>query len=632
MNRQFEDVVAALRSDKSRDRRCTLLMGAGVSVKAGIPTASQFVDLIRERHARAYDRAEQKTYPWCMLELTASERRDLIAEYVDKAQVNWAHIAVAQLMKTGYVDRILTTNFDPLVIRACALVGLFPAVYDFAASQIFNPGDLPDEAVFYLHGQRTGFVLINTPEDFEHHSTLLAPVFQEAFQRRVWLVIGYSGGSDPVFEHLAAVSRFDNGLYWVGFGSGDPPSHVSEKLLVRGKDAFYVSGYDADSFLVLLAQELKAFPPDFVKTPFDYLESLLGTLTPYTPPKGRTNLDVTERARLAIRTAASQYREQTAAELVGKAEQLLLAGDYEQLTALKEEYDQMPTPELASAVAWGFVGVGNVLHERAVSDAVDADRLLALAAEQYEKALEVDPLNHEALYNMATACSMRANQLSGEEADRLYVRSFEMFERALDTRPGDADTLHNWALALAGHAERAAGDEADTLYAQAVQKYAEADEALPEDAMTLENWGVVLSGRARRKAGKEAQELFREALDKFEAADALNPNDASTLANWGESLLGYSQTKDGEEAIALLASAREKLLKAEELSEGVGAYNLACASAVEGDIEECRRWLERCEVSGTLPSSEHLLQDTDLRSVRDLDWFRELVARRQRED
>ena len=73
-------------------------------------------------------------YPDCMAALERGVRRDLIGAYIDKAKINWAHIALAQLIDGGYVDRVLTTNFDPLISRACALVNSFPAVYDFAAS------------------------------------------------------------------------------------------------------------------------------------------------------------------------------------------------------------------------------------------------------------------------------------------------------------------------------------------------------------------------------------------------------------------------------------------------------------------------------------------------------------------
>ena len=136
-----------------------------------------------------------------MAELAPTERRDLIAKYVDDAKINWAHIAIAQLIKHGYVDRVLTTNFDPLVVRACALIGAFPAVYDFAASQVLKPADIPGEAVFYLHGQRTGFALMNTPEECDAHSKLLEPLFRDAGQGRAWVVVGYSETAVPGVSH-----------------------------------------------------------------------------------------------------------------------------------------------------------------------------------------------------------------------------------------------------------------------------------------------------------------------------------------------------------------------------------------------------------------------------------------------
>lgn len=38
--------------------------------------------------------------------------------YIDAAHISWAHIGLAQLVKHGYVVRILTTNFAPLITRA----------------------------------------------------------------------------------------------------------------------------------------------------------------------------------------------------------------------------------------------------------------------------------------------------------------------------------------------------------------------------------------------------------------------------------------------------------------------------------------------------------------------------------
>jgi hypothetical protein len=123
-------------------------------------------------------------------------------------------LALVTTDRLSAFDRVLTTNFDPLVLRACAMLGEFPAVYDFAISQLFRPGELPDRAIFHLHGQSTGFVLMNTDEEVKTHSERLGPLFQDAGQARPWIVVGYSGDNDPVFNHLAAVERFDYCLFW----------------------------------------------------------------------------------------------------------------------------------------------------------------------------------------------------------------------------------------------------------------------------------------------------------------------------------------------------------------------------------------------------------------------------------
>jgi hypothetical protein len=44
-----------------------------------------------------------------MAQLDRGVQRDLIAREVDGAKINWGHVAIAQLMAAGYVDRVLTT-------------------------------------------------------------------------------------------------------------------------------------------------------------------------------------------------------------------------------------------------------------------------------------------------------------------------------------------------------------------------------------------------------------------------------------------------------------------------------------------------------------------------------------------
>lgn len=483
--RNIEDIVELLRNAR---RGCSLLIGAGCSVTAGVPTAQDFVDVIKDRYPEAYARASTKTYPACMAQLAPSYRRDLIAEYVDAAKINWAHVGIAQLLKHGYVDRILTTNFDLLVARACALVGKFPAFYDLAASQLFKPADVPDQAVFYLHGQYTGFVLMNTEEDCNAHSERLTPVFEDAGSGRLWIVVGYSGENDPVFEHLAKVERFDNSLYWVGYKDNEPPAHVRTQLLSNDKYAFYIRGHDADDFFIRCAQSLQCFPPDFVAKPFSHLDALLDSLTPFDLPGTETSLNVMENARTKIRGAIEQY--EAPEEVAAAATEALMSGDYEKAVSLLTGFPGELTEEMKDTLAGSYLMQGNPLLAQAkTKEGAEADRLFVEACEKYEAAVKVKPDKHQALTNWGVAVSDQAKIRQGADADRLWAEAREKYEAALEIKPDCSEALNNWGVALWEQAKTKIGLEAEELLEESCWKYEAALKVKPDLHAAFYNWG-----------------------------------------------------------------------------------------------------------------------------------------------
>ena len=367
-------------------------------------------------------------------------------------------------MKHGQVDRILTTNFDPLVVRACALVGEFPAVYDLAASQRFDPEKVPEKAVFYLHGQRTGFVLVNTQPDGEAQAERLAPVFEDAGRGHMWIVAGYSGENDPVFTTLAQISSFDYPLYWIGYKREAPPQHVKEKLLGPNKHAFYVNSGGADEFFIEIAKRLGCFPPEFVGRPFSHLDTLLERLTPFPLPDQAAEYDV--RPRRLIRAAIKRYEprdegvkpadeavtpEDTAdfsAETL-QATTALMTGDYERVLALQPESGRTMPAELVDSVSWAYVMQGNELKAQAQrQQGEEVDQLFAQAGEKYAAALAIKPDKHEALNNWGSALGMQAERQQGEEADQLLAQAGEKFAAALEIKPDMHEALSNWGSAL----------------------------------------------------------------------------------------------------------------------------------------------------------------------------------------
>jgi len=558
--RSMEDIVDSLRNPPLRGRCCSLLIGAGCSVEGGIPTAAGFVGIIEQRYPQAYWRASEKTYPQCMAELTLGERRDLVAEYVDKAKINLAHIGIACLMKHGYVDHVLTTNFDPLVMRACALLGELPAVYDFAASQFLGLANVPDKAVFHLHGQRTGLVLMNTKAECERHSRRLGPLFQDAGQGRAWIVVGYSGENDPVFDHLAKVDRFDNGLFWVGYKDSGPAPHLCEKLLVEGKDAFFTDGWDADSFFVTLTQKLGIFPPSLTQDPFTHLDGTFEMLAPFRLPVESTDApqeELTASPRKWIQRAIADF-EPGVRTVVG-ALGMLMAGDYEGVFGLAKEHRGPLPPELAHALAWSYIAQGNALSDHAKAQtAEEADKLYKLAGESYAAALAIKPDKHEALNNWGVALSDQAKTRTGEEADRLYRLAGEKCAAALAIKPDKHEALNNWGVALAAQAKTQTGEEADRLYRLAGEKYAAALAIKPDKHEALYNWGVALSAQAKIKTAELADRLYRLAGEKYAAALAIKPDKHEALYNWGVALSAQATTKTKKLADWLYRVAGEK--------------------------------------------------------------------------
>ena len=557
MFREIEDIVETLKNAKERGKKCSVLIGAGCSVTAGIPAARGFVNIIKERYPRDYERADEKTYPKCMAQLSIDEQRSLLVEYVDEAKVNWGHIALAQLMKEGYVDRVLTTNFDPLIMRACSLVGLYPATYDLAVSQHFEPDKVPDRAIFHLHGQRTGFILLNSEKVLKEHSDKLAPIFEDAGRGRVWLVVGYSGESDPVFNHLASVDRFDNRLYWIGYNDSEPATHVREQLLKENKYAFYTMGFDADSFFVTLAQMLGCFPPEFVSKPFTYLGTLFNQMTAYTLPKTEAPVDALRNAQRVVQEAIEKIESIRSDALQASSD--LLGGDYEKVVGLEAKYGNLWKREVEEPVAWAYIGKGNVLYNEAkTKSGVEKEELYRQASEKYEAALKIIPDSYQALNNWGNALSALAKIKWGAEADKLYRQANEKYESALKIEPDFYQALNNWGNALSAQAKIKLGAEADELYRQAGEKYEAALKIEPDLPQAFNNWGNALAAQAKIKQGAQADELFRQAGEKYEAVLKIEPDFYQAFNNWGNALSAQAKMKSEAEADELYRQASEK--------------------------------------------------------------------------
>jgi Tfp pilus assembly protein PilF len=565
--RGVEDVAEVLRDNSRHRNSCALLVGAGCSFSAGIPDANGVVELIKSRFPLAYERASAKTYAQCMAKLNTGHRRDLIHEIISSCnKLNWAHLAIAQLVKAAYVDRILTVNFDPLILKACATIGEFPAIYDFVAQHDYSSGRVAEKAAFYLHGQHTGFAILNTDDEVSKQAQRLRPVIRDTAQKRTWIVVGYSGRNDPVFQELEALPSYDHALYWVGYGKEEPDAHV-QRLLSR-ENTFYIRDYTADRFFVELCQRLGCFPPAFVGGPFSHLKSMLDSLADF--PGG--DIDILISAKEFVADAIVEY-EQNKRHLrskglkVTKQDRLKAADLYAKrdFVALKKLYADFgdTDDEIKVLWAWALVLEANQLGDQASAiQTEEKNYLYAQAYEKYQQALLIKPDMHEALYNWGNTLDDQARTMSGAEADRLFALAGEKYLQALAIKPDKHKALNNWGSALIDQAKTKSGTEADRLFELAGEKYRQALAIKPDKHDALYNWGIALVAQAMTKPGAEADRLFALAGEKYQQALAIKPDKHEALYNWGIALDDQARTKSGAEADRLFALAGEKYQQA----------------------------------------------------------------------
>ncbi|MCH8313166.1 MAG: hypothetical protein IID17_09300 [Nitrospinae bacterium] len=579
----IETIVNGLKEAKSRGRGCILLTGAGCSVPAGIPDAAGWVERIKDRFPKVFSNTQVKDYHHLVAALTQEERSQIFSETLQKTRINWAHIAIAQLMKENFIDRVMTTNFDSLTRKACALVGEFPAVYDGASANLNGGSSIWQGSITHLHGQYPGAVDIITEKGFHALYQSLGPSFKENdFKDYLWIVVGFGGIKDPVFELLKKAGHFEQGLYWIGHEDAPPSQQVQEGLLSKNKGAVYVQGYDADSFLVTLTQALGIFPPEFVFQPFSHWNHLVQSISPFPIPGQNRNdtIDITrtfsdemensicqfERSKnsgASDESAASQERRDVIGSTLS-AQRYLLAGQPDRVLTYRKQYDQTPSPALGELVYWASVIKGDelMLEFSAQENKQDASSLLSQAAEKYQAACEICPDKSPAFFQLGSVLMTLAKQTTGASAEKLFSQAGEKFLTAVELDPKAYKAWHALGVACFKRGLLLQDKMAEPMFAQAVQNFQSAlaiREDLPE---TLFGLGKAMVRQARWVKGGSAVQLFAKAMEKFQSGLKFQPNHYEALVSWGQILMKQAENMEREEGDALLAQAQEKFFAA----------------------------------------------------------------------
>jgi hypothetical protein len=301
-----ENFLRLIETVKKRKGKVVILIGAGCSKSAGIPLANEIVTDVQKLFPIKASLAKEQTYPHVMGELELGERKEIIDNYILKSKINWAHIAISQLLKCNNITKVMTTNFDPLVVKACAINGIFPAVYDLASSTDIMKNSLPDRSVFYLHGQQHAAKTLHTDDETKMVNKFINPLVANFKEEYTFIVVGYSGKNDPVFNNICNKKVFSFGIYWVGFEDNPVEEHVNKKLLYSNKhkkNSYFLEGFNADTFFIELAKELNCFPPSYLAKPFSQVKDTINLISDKFPSfLGKTD-DLTKQTLIIINEA-----------------------------------------------------------------------------------------------------------------------------------------------------------------------------------------------------------------------------------------------------------------------------------------------------------------------------------------
>lgn len=450
--RRIELLTKRLLDNQQYDVNCVVLLGAGCSVTAGIPTSQGFVDVIRNEYRLQYDLAAEKTYSGCMAQLSDSDRHRLISKYIDKAKINWTHIYLAQLIENGYVDRVLTTNFDPLVMRACILLNVFPAVYDMMALDEYDTDLIGKRAIFHLHGQRDGFFQAHGDQDFNGLYERLAPLFRVSKQRRTWIVIGYSGDNDPVLRHLREIRRFGEELYWIGYQDEDP-AEEARAMLENSTGCHFVRGYDADMFFLELADQLGLGMPKFLDRPFSHFKDSLSKIAGFDDDAGlKKGMHYVARTLERLESAIEKFENDADAAdaaatpraeaprqgdaLAVRVAKLSMANKADEIIALREGILATGDETLRNNLAWAYAARGDRRDDLArKADESERRRLWDLAIEDFWQAITLYEDYGKAYSLWGVVLAEKSHLFKGAEAKALIAEAEEKARKGAELDP-----------------------------------------------------------------------------------------------------------------------------------------------------------------------------------------------------
>ncbi len=276
-----------------------VLLGAGASVRSGIPTSEQLVDRAAkwaycEAHGLYQDdpnvvRSDWlrwlHDHAWYRQEGPVADNYSAVVEHLLQPRqarkdfflrvikpgvpASSGYNRLLRLVDEGFIDTILTTNFDTVFLDLCSSnnrphhidVIRTPADYTLLSTSPRYP------QYVFLHGTVEHYTDRNMTTEVQALDVSIAQRLTPLLRDRPLIVIGYRGAEPSIMRHLFlntvdTTERFRQGLYWCSRNGDDNAMHplvgelnsaISTNFLIIGIEGF-------DELMELLSERCGSRP------------------------------------------------------------------------------------------------------------------------------------------------------------------------------------------------------------------------------------------------------------------------------------------------------------------------------------------------------------------------------------
>jgi len=283
---RVKNLAQLMRDKKSAGDKFALMLGAGASLSSGVPPTKQIMNEIVARYARDYhDGSIEERFGDLWRRSTSNDRKLFLDQYL-KCKPSEGYSRLAEIIRMGYFDVIVTFNFDRLLETAFDGAD-FKQIKDYrsvirgetdinAFTKLVR-NDEPKVKIVKLHGSlESSDYFLFSEEEMANYPPEIANLLGEITHRDI-IICGYA------FEDRCVTIAFDTSpdagsVYYVNpAGAG---GQIRGILIGRRSKEKVISGDlgKFDDFFTMLQQELagpreRVAPGPKGQNPFKFMDS-----------------------------------------------------------------------------------------------------------------------------------------------------------------------------------------------------------------------------------------------------------------------------------------------------------------------------------------------------------------------